>query len=403
VFLFSDITEDVRFHGFGESRCSVSAPAPTAWIALGDSPKTTRRRIREHCPAAPGVYGMIGLDKRLIYVGMSKSLRDRLCCYFVGRPVSTKVRRIAMEARHVVWEKTGHEWTAWLRELELIRRWQPRLNARGHPARARRAWLCVERGPAARAYLSVRPSREETHVFGPLPAGRPYRRAVNRLNDWFGLRVCRRSDDGFFPHQRELFPGLHEDGCIRAALGTCLGPCRAVRSRDEYAQRVEAAVAFLAGRDRTLLARLHQQMLAAAAERRFEHAARLRDIHQDLARLARFLDRLREVRRCTFVYPVPAHDGREQWHLIHQGHVAAVAPRPRDRSSRRACLRAIQATFGPDDAPGAPSMSEDLDALMLLSRWFRQHPDEQKRTLCVEEALEFAISRFLTSPDSSVK
>ena len=52
----------------------------------------SRKLVRENCPLAPGVYGMIDGDGRLIYVGKSKALRERLASYFAGKSTDPKVR-----------------------------------------------------------------------------------------------------------------------------------------------------------------------------------------------------------------------------------------------------------------------------------------------------------------------
>ena len=150
--------DNTPFDGFGPSSSASAYRSPTSWLPLSASNAATRRSIREGCPAAAGVYGMVGVNRELIYVGESKSLRDRLLSYFTGTPASAKVRRTVQETKWLVWERTGHEFTALLRELELIRRWQPRFNVLGNPGRSRRAYLCVGRGAAAHAYLSVKPS-----------------------------------------------------------------------------------------------------------------------------------------------------------------------------------------------------------------------------------------------------
>ena len=71
-------------------------------------------------PHAPGVYGMVDRDGELIYVGQSKSLRNRLVSYFAGSAPS-KARRIIAHTHRLVWETAPDELAALLRQLELIR------------------------------------------------------------------------------------------------------------------------------------------------------------------------------------------------------------------------------------------------------------------------------------------
>ncbi|MHC4178670.1 MAG: UvrB/UvrC motif-containing protein [Planctomycetota bacterium] len=329
---------------------------------------------------------MISVDRELIYVGESKSLRNRLLSYFTGEPASAKLRRIVEEADCLVWERTGHEFTALLRELELIRRWQPRFNVRGNPGRARRAYLCVGRGPASHAYLSVRPCTCEGWTFGPLPASRQYRRSLRRLNDCFGLRDCRRRSEMLFSDQMELFSQERDAKCIRGAVGMCLAPCATACSQLEYRDRIGAALDFLAGRDTTVLDRLQKEMRSAARSQRFELAARLRDAHEDLARLSTFLHRLREVHRYSFIYPARGHGRSENWYLIREGQIVGVEQGPRNRRTSSRCLKALGTVFPSDDRTRPPTAPEDLDVVLLVARWFRKHPGELEAVLSPEGA-----------------
>jgi len=390
VISFPDNTD---FDSFGPSSWATAYKACMTRLPLPAGNAATRQSIREQCPATPGVYGMIGVDQQLIYVGQSKSLRHRLLSYFTGEPASAKVGRIVEEAKSLVWERSGHELTALLRELELIRRWQPRLNVRGNPTRTRQAYVCIGRGPAAHAYLSIKPSISAKHTFGPVPAGRQYRRRACRLNDCFGLRDCRRPSEVLFSDQLGLFSEEHEAKCIRGAVGTCLAPCATACSRAEYDDRIVAAVEFLSGRAATVLHRIEKEMKSAAEGQQFELAARLRDAHEDLARLSASLQRLREARRHTFVYPVLGLVGKENWYLIREGQIMGVERAPHTERASAHCLKALDVVFPQNGCLPLPVAPEHLDMALLLARWFREHPEELEAVLSAEEARDLCNSR----------
>ncbi len=362
-------------------------------MPLAGGNAATRRTLRRQCPSTPGVYGMIDAADELIYVGQSKSLQDRLLSYFTGTPASAKVRRIAEEARSLVWESVGHELTAWLRELELIRRWQPRLNVRGNPDRIRRGYVCIGGGSAPRAYVSVKPAATGGRTFGPVPANRQFRRSVRRLNDCFALRDCRRNTDVPFSDQLDLFPQDRQAQCIRGVVGTCLAPCASACSRQEYGDRTEAAADFLAGRDDAVLRRLQKAMTHVSDGRRFELAARLRDAHEDLSRLSAYLQRLREAYGRSFVYPARVGRGKENWYLIREGRIMAVRRGPNGRQASTRCLAALDAAFPRDDRSPGLIAPEDLDASLLVARWFRERPEELDRVLPPETARERCARR----------
>ena len=199
----------------------------TAGILLNNDPRETRKLIRQAAPHVPGVYGMVDREGELIYVGQSKSLRNRLVSYFAGSAPS-KAQRIIAHTHRLIWETAPDELAALLRELELIRLWRPRFNVRGQPNRRRPAYLVLGRGPAPYVYLAAAPSSGDTAVFGPLRPTRYCRRAVHALNDYFQLRDCGQQVPIRLADQQEMFISENTALCLRYNLGTCLAPCARV-------------------------------------------------------------------------------------------------------------------------------------------------------------------------------
>jgi excinuclease ABC subunit C len=354
----------------------------SAEIALAADDSGSRKLLRKQCPDAPGVYGMVDAEGRLIYVGKSKSLRSRLVSYCSGSSLDSKSRRIITCTRRIVWEPAPHEFVALLRELELIRRFCPRFNVRGRPGRGRRAYVAMGREPAPRACLTEKASPRDRVLVGPLWPGRDLRRMVRVLNDCFGLRDCPGRIAVAFADQREMFARRSAPGCIRHALGTCLGPCTGACTSRRYADHVRRARAFLCGADRSILPRLEQAMRAAAAAERFQCAASIRDQWRDLTALDELLERVRTVERTySFVYPLPSYRSSETWYLIDRGQVVtSVAAPTSPRSSRRA-MEAMDKTYPAGPLCVDHATPDDPDLILLVSLWFRAHPEELERTL----------------------
>jgi excinuclease ABC subunit C len=368
------------FTGFGPSALTgVEAPLVTI---RARGPRRLRKAMRQYCPRLPGVYGMLDGAGELIYVGKARSLRSRLLSYF--RPSrDEKAGKIIEETRALMWEQTAEEFAAVLRELELIRRHQPRFNVQGQPRRHRRCYLCLGRRPAPYAYVVTKPPNNALAVYGPLAGMRQAREAARQLCDWFRLRDCPQKQVMVFADQRELFPILHTPGCIRHDIGNCLAPCAAACTQPEYAFHVEAARDFLDGKDRSPLDLLERQMNAAAAATEYERAAVLRDRLERLDWLWRHLERLRVALRYSFVYPVTGHDGSSTWYLIRHGRVRAALPMPGE-SSRRRALAALDEVYPAGAALGPPGLDE-VDGVLLVAGWFARHKDELTRTLDVAD------------------
>src|SRR5262249_2705945 len=246
------------FTGFGPNALDPAAVALPLHHVHAQRPSGLRARVRLECPRRPGVYGMVDGDGELIYVGKAKCLRTRLLSYFRRKSRDPKAGKILEHARSLVWEYASSEFAALLRELELIRRWQPRLNVKNQPRRQRRVYVCLGRRPAPYVFLTSRPPSSALAAFGPVSASRIALEAVRRLNDCFRLRDCPQSQAMIFADQQELFPVLRAAGCVRYEIGTCLGPCAAICTHAAYAEQVRSARAFLDGSDTGLLSLLER-------------------------------------------------------------------------------------------------------------------------------------------------
>lgn len=376
-----------RFAGFGTCSLAYGRVPPATQIVLPAAPRAARRLLRQRCPALPGVYGMIDVGGELIYVGKSKALRGRLLSYLSVRPSNDKSRRIIRRTKRLVWEPAPHEFTALVRELELIRRWQPRMNVRGRPRRGRLVYVGVGRGPACYVFLTAGPSSGVIKLFGPLMRPGRWREAVRQVNNHFQLRTCAARAPIGFAEQLELFSTGQAARCLRHELGNCLAPCAARCTGGQYAERVRAACDFLGGADVTILDRLEESMWAAAEGREFERAARLRDAWEAMRRLHNQLKRLRDVRRdCCFVYCLPDYDGGESWHLVQHGQIAASIPSPRDPSAAAECLRLLQRVYSSRGPQEGVTVSDDPVVVLTVDGWFRRHPAELARTISPAEA-----------------
>ena len=385
------------FTGFGATDFATNQP-PLHRMDLSGEPKDLRRRIREKCPCDPGVYGMVDRYGHLIYVGMSAQLRDRLLTYFTKGPPHAKEQRVAERAHRLVWEVGGHEFTVRLRELELIRRWRPRFNARGRPERSKVGYVYVTTGEAPRFRAGRLPPKSSRWVWGPVRLSRRLRVAVDRLNYVFKLRDCPQDTPIRYAEQQTLFHENREAGCMRGPLATCLAPCAGGCTRHEYAQQIEAARSLLDGSDTSVLESLENAMQDTASRRDFEQAATLRDAWTDLTFLHEHLKLIHDVRRdYWFVYPVPCHTGVTLWMLVAGGSIAKVVRQPDSEEAAYQCLQSLEATF---DGEERKSWAGDFDQTQLVASWFRQYPEELKGVLQPEQATEYC--RRASDTDCSV-
>src|SRR5262245_1511572 len=173
----SGLFKESRFAGFGPDPLRSPVESPPFEHFTAEKRRELRKLVRKHCPRLPGVYGMLDLRGRLIYVGKAKVLRHRLLSYFVKGNRHEKAGQILRHTQKIVWEPGPCEFAALMRELELIRRWKPRFNVLGMPDRERQVYVCLGRRPAPYLYLSREPSGQDVASFGPIRGVRIAREA----------------------------------------------------------------------------------------------------------------------------------------------------------------------------------------------------------------------------------
>ncbi|MFL5240968.1 MAG: UvrB/UvrC motif-containing protein [Gemmataceae bacterium] len=387
------------FTAFGPTALRPERAAQPSSKVKASRPDRLRIQVKRGCPRVPGIYGMVDRRGELIYVGKAKCLRTRLLSYFRLKSRDPKAGRIIRHTRTLLWEPSPSEFAALLRELELIRCWQPRFNVQGQPRRRRRLYVCLGRSPAPYVYLSSHPAAKNGASFGPVPARDEAREAVRRLNDCFALRDCPQSQKMIFADQKELFPLVRSAGCLRYEIGTCLGPCAGACTKGSYEKRVRAARHFLSGQDESILSSLRSDMATASARQAFERAAALRDKLEALSWLRTQLHRIKHIRQHqSYIYPVCGIDGTELWYVVHGGKVTAALPAPSNDTGRRALKSDVQKRMPRKTSTELSVPLDDLDGLLLVSSWFRRHPEERERLLDLKTLAPMSISPTPITP-----
>jgi excinuclease ABC subunit C len=350
---------------------------------VGEDFHAMRRTIRANCPNAAGVYGFIDRDGRLIYVGVSRRLRNRLATYFQRGEVYRKERRIAAHAAEFMWEEIGHEFAAQLRELELIRRHEPRLNVRGREHRRKLGCIYLTGDEAPRFRIGRHVPSSARRFWGPIATAWRMRETVEIVNHEFRLCDCPMSVAIHFADQRPLFDADLRLKCLRGEIGTCLGPCAGLCSRRQYAEQWRAACAFLDGEDNHIIDRIAGRLREAAAHQHYEQAAQLRDRLDRLQLLTRELVGLRApVLPRNVVYATKV-GRRGCWFLIVAGSVARAVPVPITKRGAASALAAIEANYFDHSNPPDET---NRTAAHIVAAWFRTHPDESASIITPDEA-----------------
>jgi len=366
-------TTENGFTEFGPSFLNRCVFGPTGGIGLVGDRTGCRRLLREQSPALPGVYGWIDADQRLIYVGKSKSVRHRLLSYFAPTPADPKMERIRDAAVRIVWQPTGHDLLALLREQELIHRWRPEYNSQGQPHRRQPAYIAISDSAAPHAFLARRLSVRCLRAFGPITGTSQLAESVVALNHVFQLRDCADKTGFVFGDQLQLFADeTVRAQCLRHELGSCPAPCASYCTRQDYQHRVERAMRFLEGNDPQTVAQLENRMIGAASQLQFERAAIYCNQWDSLKRLAGQLGRVRNAeRKIHGVMPVRFSPRRKVCLVFSCGAFVNAFPVPQSEAKRMALSSKLSGMGETPVLDGDDILSVNLR--LIVGTWFRKN------------------------------
>ncbi len=220
-------------------------------------------------PTQPGVYQYKNAEGEVIYVGKAKNLRSRVRSYFLqGRPEDAKTGTLLREATDVDYIVVDNEKEALALENNLIKQKKPRFNIllRDDKTYPYVKLTLGERFP--RVYVTRRLRKDGSAYYGPyFPANLAYR-IVDLIHRHFLIPSCKVDLSRYHPRP-----------CLQYYIHRCQGPCvQGLTMPDVYQEAVHDVKMFLEGRPTDLVRSLRGRMEQAAADQRFEQAAKYRDL-----------------------------------------------------------------------------------------------------------------------------
>src|SRR5256714_7222499 len=228
-------------------------------------------------PARPGVY--LFRDKRgdVLYVGKAKSLRPRVRSYFQQTlDARAAIRQLPERVVDVEVIVTQNEVEALHLEQNLVKRHRPPFNVRLRDDKSFPYIAVTVEDDYPRVMFTRERHRRGVWYFGPFANAKKVRETLDVLNRVFRYRPCEGPQTG--RHSGIPWLGFH--------IERCHAPCVGYISKEDYREVIDQVIEFLSGDDRPIRRRLEQEMREAAAEERFEDAARYRNRLHAIERLS---------------------------------------------------------------------------------------------------------------------
>ncbi len=224
------------------------------------------RNVLATLPVRPGVYRMHDAKGEVLYVGKARALKNRVANYTQVARLPKRLSRMVAQTRSMTIVTTNTEAEALLLEAQLIKRYRPAYNVLLRDDKSFPFILLREDHAFPRVQKHRGARRAKGQYYGPFASAGSVTRTLNALQKLFLLRSC---TDSFFANRSRP--------CLLHQIKRCSAPCVERIGKEEYAELVSDAKAFLAGKSTQVQQKLGVAMTAAAENMDFELAAVYRD------------------------------------------------------------------------------------------------------------------------------
>lgn len=231
----------------------------------------TQKELRKKAmalPLQPGVYLMKNKDKKIIYIGKAKKLKNRVSSYFGSHSGhSLKVIRMVENVDDFDYILVDTEFEALVLECSLIKQHMPKYNILLKDDKGYN-YIKITKGDFPRISECKRIDDDGASYIGPYISGFSVKQAVEETLKIFKLPRCSKKFPQEYGKSRP---------CLNGFMGLCCSPCAGRITQQEYVKTVEDAVAFLKGGSKASVREMTAEMNELAEEMKFEEAAKLRD------------------------------------------------------------------------------------------------------------------------------
>lgn len=226
------------------------------------------RRKAMALPLNPGVYIMKNKDKKIIYIGKAKALKNRVSSYFGSHTNhSLKVIRMVENVDDFDYILCDTEFEALVLECSLIKQHMPKYNIllkddKGYNY----IKITKEEFPKIREAKQV--LDDNATYIGPFVSNFSVKNAVEETLRIFKLPQCNKKFPKEYGKSRP---------CLNGFMGICSAPCNGRISKEDYLAAINDATAFLRGGAAKSVEEMEKRMYEYSDAMEFEKAAKLRD------------------------------------------------------------------------------------------------------------------------------
>lgn len=216
-------------------------------------------------PDSPGCYQYLNEKGVIIYVGKAKNLKRRVSSYFNNPKQTYKTQFLVPKIRDIRYIVVDTEEDALLLENKLIKKYKPHYNVllkddKTYPS------LAITNEYLPRLVRVRKRTGKGAQFFGPYSHTPTMYALWDLCKGLYKPRPCHTA------MTREGIEAGKYEVCLEYHLHKCLAPCVRRQSRQDYINNIEACREILKGNTAEVARKMKEQMMALAAELRFEEA-----------------------------------------------------------------------------------------------------------------------------------
>ena len=227
-------------------------------------------------PLCPGVYIMKNAAGKVIYVGKSRKLKNRVSQYFQNSTKNLKTHKMVSSVDTFDYIVCNSEIEALALENTLIKQYNPKYNIKLKDAKSYPYIKITHEEYPRLVYTRTRANDKATY-YGPYTGTATVFSILSLLHKSFGIPSCNRR----FPKDIGK-----ERPCLYLQMGQCCGVCTGGVSAKEYRELIHAAADILRGNIKSTREQLEAKMYELSEAENFEAAIRYRNTLTALDKLS---------------------------------------------------------------------------------------------------------------------
>ncbi len=220
-------------------------------------------------PMCPGVYIMKDADNKVIYVGKSKVLKNRVNQYFQKSVNhSAKTRAMVKCINDFEYILTDTESEALALECNLIKKYRPKYNILLKDDKQYPYIKITANEDFPRVFVTRNLKKDGSLYFGPYMNTISIKEALEEIRKTFRIRSC---------NKKITVGGVKTKPCLYYHIGQCSAPCNMMIDKEEYGGAIKQIADVLNGNVKKHIKELTEKMFEASQNMEYEKAALLRD------------------------------------------------------------------------------------------------------------------------------